>query len=85
VQESMKRKMMDKLRDGEINRLKKDVKSGRIENAEQLVSAENNHLKAKCELLQAKVDSGKVLSRHLLLLSPDSCNTYPFLEKLPTQ
>jgi hypothetical protein len=65
----MKRKFTDELRDGEVNRLKNDTKSGRIENAEQLVSAENNHLKAKCELLQAEVDSGKVLFWHRLSLS----------------
>lgn len=58
----MKRKMMDKFRDAENERLKKALSSGKVENADKLISDENSKLQAKNEVLQAQADSIKVLS-----------------------
>lgn len=60
MQEKLKRKMMEKFRDGEVARLQKIVHSGKVTGAEQLKSDIIEKLQAKVALCEAQQDSLKV-------------------------
>lgn len=61
MQEKLKRKMMEKFRDGEVARLQKIVNSGKVIGAELLVSDTVEKLRAKVALCEAQRDGHKVL------------------------
>ena len=62
VQEKLKRKMMERFREGEVTRLQQIVSSGKVTGAEQLVSDTVEKLRAKVVLCEAQRDSHKVCS-----------------------
>jgi hypothetical protein len=55
--------MMEKFRDGEVDRLQKIVSSGKVTGAELLVSDTVSKLKAKVALMESQGDVIKVLLR----------------------
>lgn len=60
MQEKLKRKMMEKFRDGEVARLHKIVNSGKVIGAELLINEMVEKLRAKVALCEAQRDGHKV-------------------------
>jgi hypothetical protein len=63
VQEKLKRHMMEKFRDAQMQQLEKAVQSGSVEGAEQLICDTIEKLKARIHLLEAQRDGAKACFR----------------------
>jgi hypothetical protein len=60
MQEKLKRQMMEKFRNAQMQQLERAVQSGRVEGAEQLISDTIEKLKARIHLLECQRDAAKV-------------------------